>query len=74
MLGFILFIRTLVIGAILITSALFAGVYITHALRYYKIINSYSAEGVVMLIILGLFWFLYRRFFQQYLYINDDES
>lgn len=74
MLGFILFIRTLAVGLIFLVSSLVIGIVIIHILRYFKLISSLTTEGIITLVIVITSWILYRRFFQQYLYLDDDEK
>lgn len=74
MLGFVLFIRTLAVGLIFLVLSIVSGITVIHALKYFKLVSSLTAEGIIMLVIVIAFWIIYRRFFQQYLYLDDDET
>jgi len=73
MLGFVLFIRTLAVGLIFLVVGITMGIVLIHILRYFGVVSSTTTEGVIMLIAIIIFWALYRLFFQQYLYVDDDE-
>ena len=74
MLGFVLFIRTLAVGLICFLCSIVTGKVVTNALKYFYPDTSRTTEGFIGLGILITFWVIYRRYFQQYLYVDDDDE
>lgn len=75
MLGLILFIRTLAVGTIFIVGSIVSGLGITRMLKHFELISSRTTEGLIGVGIIVTFWIIYRLYFQQYLYLdNDDEK
>ena len=74
MLGFVLFIRTLAASAIFIVGSIVSGLMITRILRHFELISSRTTEGLIGVGIIVAFWVIYRLYFQQYLYLDDEEN
>lgn len=74
MLGLVLFVRTLAVGLICIIGGVIIGKIISQILKHFDAISSYSDEGWIGLITIITAWILYRKYFQQYVYINDYDD
>lgn len=74
MLGFVLFIRTLAVASIVFVCSGVVDNTIIRILRSFGLVTSRTMEGLIGVGILISAWIIYRLYFQQYLYLDDDDE
>jgi hypothetical protein len=69
-----LFIRTAAIGLMCIFGAFIVSFVIIQLFHYFNVLTSYSAEGWIGIVCLLSAWFIYHKYFQQYIHIDGTDE